>query len=220
MDNYIRSYCSIEPGCVWLNGEKYFEYKRKPFVINDFLSALYKHMGTDYRKFYKMDALSGLGFLASEILLAGSDREQPKTDMGIILFNKSSSLEADMNYQKTIQNKDDFFPSPADFVYTLPNIVTGEIALRNKIYGETMFYVAAHLMTDSMMEVIDDALYASGMKCVLAGWTEVGAVDNTLECVMTLCTSKRTGLPAGLENIRTGESMILSESRLANLYDY
>ena len=220
MDNFIRSYCRIEPGCVWLNGEEYFEYKREPFVINEFLSALYKHMGTDYRKFYKMDALSGLGFLASEILLAGSDREQPKTDMGILLFNESSSLEADMNYQKTIQNKDDFFPSPADFVYTLPNIVTGEIALRNKIYGETMFYVSAHIMTNLIYELINDALYVSGMKCVLVGWTEVGAVDNTLECMMALCTSKRTGLPAGLENIRTGESIIFDEHTFYSLKNY
>ena len=220
MNSFIRSHCNIEPGCVWLNGEVYFEYERKPFVINEFLSALYKHRGTNYRKFYKMDALSGLGFLASEILLAGSDREQPKTDTGIILFNKSSSLEADRNYQKTIQNKDDFFPSPADFVYTLPNIVTGEIALRNKIYGETMFYVVSHFMTDSMSEAVNDALYASGMKCVLAGWTEVNTVDNTLRCLMTLCTSSRFRLPAGLEKIQTDENMIVDEHRFANLWHY
>ena len=220
MNNYIRSYCKIEPGCVWLNGEVYFEYEHKPFVINDFLSALYKHMGTDYRKFYKMDVLSGLGFLASEILLAGSDREQPKTDTGIILFNKRSSLEADRNYQKTIQNKGDFFPSPADFVYTLPNIVTGEIAIRNKIYGETMFYVSSRFLADKTSDVVNDALYSSGMKCVLAGWTEVNTVDNTLTCLMMLCTSNRFCLPAGLENIQTDENMIVDEHRLANLWHY
>ena len=42
-------------------------------------------------------------------------------------------------FQETIQHADSYYPSPALFVYTLPNIVTGEIAIRNKYYGETSF---------------------------------------------------------------------------------
>ena len=35
------------------------------------------------------------------------------------------------------------FPSPALFVYTLPNIVSGEISIRNKWGGESSAYVLA-----------------------------------------------------------------------------
>ena len=163
----IKSYCQIVPGWAGLNGETYFETKQKPFVMKNFFHALYEHIGIDYRKFYKMDALSKLGFLASEILLAGSDRNQPKPDMGIILFNKSSSLVADMNYQKTIQDKENFYPSPAEFVYTLPNIVAGEIAIRNKIYGETVFYTLRHFSEDSIYKVVEDAMCYAGINYAL-----------------------------------------------------
>ncbi|MDR0835735.1 MAG: hypothetical protein LBN11_04030 [Tannerella sp.] len=183
----IKSYCRITHGQVLLNGGLYHGYPHNEFIIHDFLSSLYTRIGADYRKFYKMDALSKLGFLSSELLLAGLDRETPKEDMGIILFNSSASLDADVKYQKTIQNKEDFFPSPSDFVYTLPNIVVGEIAIRNKIHGETVFYVLPEFQGDRICEIIRDTLTFSGMNRLLAGWTEVGAFDNTLSSMMFVC---------------------------------
>ena len=188
--NYIHSYCKITTGGVWLNGKKYFKSTSEPFVVGDFLTAIYKHIGVDYRRFYKMDVLSKLGFLASEILLANSDREQPKPDMGIILFNKNASLEGDRNFQKTIRDKDDFFPSPAEFVYTLPNIVNGEIAIRNKIYGETAFYVVADFQQDMLYEAIENMVNFAGMKRVLAGWAEVDAFTGEYNAFMVLCETQ------------------------------
>lgn len=170
-----------------LNGELYHEYSYNEFVIHDFLSSLYSRIGADYRKFYKMDALSKLGFLSSELLLSGFDKDTPKEDMGIILFNKSSSLDADAKYQKTIQNRNAFFPSPSDFVYTLPNIVIGEIAIRNKIHGETVFYVIPEFQEDMICEIIEETLAFSGMNCLLAGWTEIDIFDNILNSMLLLC---------------------------------
>lgn len=225
--NFIVSSCRIVPGCVWLNREVYFESTREPFDMNSFFSSVYEHIGIDYRRFYKMDALSKLGFLASEILLAGSDREQPKPDTGIILFNKNSSLEADMNYQKTIQHKDDFFPSPTEFVYTLPNIVAGEIAIRNKIYGETAFYVLRRFYSDTINDVIDDALHVGRIKCALGGWINVDIPKNAVDGFMMLCASMplkfaNNGftpcLPAGLKGVRTGNIDFLTYSDIIDLY--
>jgi hypothetical protein len=134
-----------------------------------------------------MDALSKLGFLASELLLVDFDREALKEDMGIIFFNKSASLDADMKFQKTIQHKKDFFPSPSDFVYTLPNIVMGEIAIRNKIHGETVFYVIPEFQGDTIYDILKDTFLFSGMNYLLAGWTEVDTFANTLNIIMLLC---------------------------------
>ena len=90
-----------------------------------------------------MDTLSKLGFIASELLLNTEENRsfEPREDRAVILFNRNASLQADTAYQTTIQDPDNFFPSPAAFVYTLPNIVTGEIAIRNKYYGETSFKI-------------------------------------------------------------------------------
>ena len=224
--NCIVSCCKITPGHVWLNGELYLKSAHEPFEMNDFFFDIYKHTELDYRRFFKMDAMSKLGFLCSEVLLAGSDREQPKPDMGIILFNKNSSIEADVNYQKTIQNKEDFFPSPANFVYTLPNIVTGEIAIRNKIYGETAFYVLHRFATDTISEVVDDTMYAAGIKCALTGWIDVNISNNEVDAFMMLCVSLpwKTGtgkvplyLPTGLKGVSTGEISRLTDIDIVDL---
>ena len=198
--NYIHGYCTINPEGVRLNGTMCFVPNPEHFPMRDFFAAAYRCLQIDYRKFYKMDALSKLGFLASEWLLKGFDREQPKEDMGIVLFNRGASLEADAAYQETIRDEENFFPSPAEFVYTLPNIVTGEIAIRNKIFGETMFYVLPAFRPETIGDIVNDALTATGMRYVLAGWTEVDS--HIFDGRMFLCstdnepiTDKRSSLP-------------------------
>jgi hypothetical protein len=176
---------------VLLNGETYLEADGKPFVMHDFLSAVYARLRVEYRRFYKMDALSKLGFLASELVLGDVDRTSPKEDTGIVFFNRSASLETDRRYQRTVQDKNNFYPSPSDFVYTLPNIVTGEIAIRNRIHGETAFYVLPAFRSDSLRAAVEDMIRIAGMRYVLAGWTEVDAFSGTLDCRMTFCEAGR-----------------------------
>jgi len=89
----------------------------------------------------------------------------------VILFNRSASLADDVEYQRTI-GKDGFFPSPAVFVYTLPNIVTGEIAIRNKYFGETSFYVLERRDDEVMKEVVEQTFQDPMTKSVIAGWLE------------------------------------------------
>ena len=103
-----------------------------------FLKALYKKEQISYPKFYKMDSLSKLGFLTSERLFKECDvlEKYPKEEIGVIIFNSSASLDTDLAYQQTIEDKANYFPSPSVFVYTLPNILVGEICIRHKINGE------------------------------------------------------------------------------------
>jgi uncharacterized protein YqgQ len=216
--NYIKSYGRIVPGRVLRDGEVYFE--SDGMRVHDFLSDVYRKLGIEYRKFYKMDTLSKLGFLAAELVLDGIDREKPKEDMGIVLFNRSASLETDFKYQQTIQDKNDFFPSPADFVYTLPNIVTGEISIRNKMYGETVFHIIPDFQCDSVCEVIDDMIHQGDMKYVLGGWTEVDMISGLLSCFMVLCEAGTTGRSeiAGYFS-KEGLKIPLINDNLEELYD-
>jgi len=105
--------------------------------------------------------------------------------MGIILFNRSSSLDADKAYQQTINDKDNFFPSPAVFVYTLPNIVTGEIAIRHKIHGETAFYITSSFQPAIIEEIGKAAFASSGLKYLLTGWIDVS--NDKMDVCMMLC---------------------------------
>lgn len=147
------------------------------------LTTLYKQMIGNYPKFYKMDGLSRLGFVASEILL---NAEKGETDVerreeegerlleerAIIFFNHSSSIASDRNYKESINDKNNYFPSPSIFVYTLPNIVTGEIAIRNHFHGETSFFILPDKDERMMEEILQASCRDAQSKSFLTGWID------------------------------------------------
>ena len=84
--------------------------------------------------------------------------------------NRSASIKNDTDYLATISDGN-YYPSPALFVYTLPNIVTGEIAIRHHIQGETSFYV---LDNPEQLEPIVQSTLATrhSPAVILTGWCE------------------------------------------------
>ena len=164
----VKAHVSITPEKV-IVGEKILTFGS---TGADLLVEIYRKNVGDYPKFFKMDPLARLGFIASELLLKEEDsRRTDCEDRAVILFNRSASLADDAEYQKTI-GKDGFFPSPAVFVYTLPNIVTGEIAIRNKYYGETSFYVLEDKDEKVMKEIVEQAFQDPVTESAIAGWLE------------------------------------------------
>lgn len=135
------------------------------------LTSLYKQMIGNYPKFYKMDGLCRLGFVASEILLNAEKGETDK-ERAIIFFNHSSSIASDRNYKESINDKDNYFPSPSIFVYTLPNIVTGEIAIRNHFHGETSFFILPNKDERMMEEILQASCRDAQSKSFLTGWID------------------------------------------------
>lgn len=151
------------------------------------LTLLYKEHIGDYPKYYKMDGLSRLGFVASELLLHGDGKNAPNHQekrTAVILFNRSSSIDADRKYQTSIADND-FFPSPSVFVYTLPNIVTGEIAIRHQWREETSFYILPERNDALMQQIAQASLAANGAEQVLTGWIDYED-ENNYECELTI----------------------------------
>ena len=140
----------------------------------DLLTALYRQYVGDYPKYYKMDPLSRLGFIASELLLQaeGAERFVACDDRAVIFFNHSSSVCADRQYIETIADPDNCFPSPSVFVYTLPNIVTGEIAIRNGDHGETSFYILPRQDDRLMQQILQASCLDSTTQSILCGWLD------------------------------------------------
>lgn len=138
------------------------------------LTSIYKQKIGGYPKYYKMDGLCRLGFVASELLLQaeGEERFVECDDRAIVLFNRSSSISSDKKYLESIQDKDNYFPSPSVFVYTLPNIVTGEIAIRNHYHGETSFYILPQEDVVQMREILETTFMDRNTKSVLTGWID------------------------------------------------
>ena len=138
------------------------------------LTALYRQYVGDYPKYYKMDPLSRLGFIASELLLQaeGAERFVACDDRAVIFFNHSSSICADRQYLETIADPDNCFPSPSVFVYTLPNIVTGEIAIRNGYHGETSFYILPRRDEHLMQQILQASCLDLATQSILCGWLD------------------------------------------------
>lgn len=149
---------------------------------NGMLTSIYKQYVGNYPKYYKMDGLSRLGFVASELLLQAEGKKNAganehadaagnaKEDVAIVLFNHSSSVDADRKYMETITDSEAYFPSPSVFVYTLPNIVTGEIAIRNQIHGETSFYILPSKNEQQMEEILEASFADEQTQEILTGW--------------------------------------------------
>ena len=154
------------------------------------LTFLYKTRINNYPKFYKMDALARLGFVATELLLQ-KEREtegnKDHHDRAVVFFNQSSSEHADRIFLSSISDPENFFPSPAAFVYTLPNIVNGEIAIRNDYHGETAFYLLPQKDERIMHLITQATLLDDYHKSIIAGWLEYKNENNFLAELSIIC---------------------------------
>lgn len=163
------NYVKISASSVEVNGERIETISSGSGMLKE----IYAQRIGNYPKFHKMDILCQLGFVASELLLiseAGT-RFKERDDRAVILFGLNSSYYTDVQYQKTISDKDNYFPSPSLFVYTLPNIVTGEIALRNNYHGETSYIVVEN---KQQMEWHIDTLTKTSrtFNSMICGWID------------------------------------------------
>lgn len=137
------------------------------------LTAIYRREIGDYPKFFKMDPLCRLGFVATELLLQGeTGRFIPREDRAVVLFSHCGSLCNDLRYLRTIQWPDAYYPSPSVFVYTLANIVTGEIAIRNRYYGETSCFLLQDDTPDTEAALIEAAWADPATRSLVCGWID------------------------------------------------
>jgi len=135
------------------------------------LSTIYKNLSMGYPKFHKMDPLCRLGFIAAELLFSVSPM-QNGDNHAVIAIGHGGSIVNDTRYHKTIAHPDAYFPSPAVFVYTLANIVTGEIAIRHKIYGESSSYLISTFDPATITQLLLSTFADSGINRITGGWID------------------------------------------------
>ena len=167
--NRITASCRISDQSISRNGDTVFENKGAD--LSDFLLSVYRHFELNYPKFYKMDNLSKLGWLAAEVLLKGSlsAGDYQAEEIGITLANANSSLDTDLKYYETVKE----IPSPALFVYTLPNIMIGEICIRNNFKGESAFFVSPEFDADFLERYVNDLMDNNVLQACICGWVDL-----------------------------------------------
>jgi hypothetical protein len=191
--NIITASCTISNSHVYKNGMRIFE--REGLKASELLAGLYSFIAPDYPKFYKMDNLSKLGWLATEILLRDSFAANSylMEDIGVVLCNSNASLDTDLRYIKTVSE----YPSPSLFVYTLPNIVIGEICIRHKFQGENAFFVFDQFQPGFIHQYASGLLDAGVLKVCICGWVEILA--ESYRAAVFLVERKEDGLAFSAE---------------------
>ncbi|MEQ8304688.1 MAG: hypothetical protein RIB47_14940 [Cyclobacteriaceae bacterium] len=175
MKNVVTSFCSIRNRQIVKDGQIVF--RSEEGLLQAFLEKAYSELKLSYPRFYKMDRLSQLGWLASEIIFGGGSYPPNLPDLnkvGLVLANRNSSLDSDIAFHQSISK----VPSPSLFVYTLPNIVLGEICIRNGFKGENAFFVQESFDTSFLVSYVDMILSNGNNAKCLAGWVDVLGEDH------------------------------------------
>lgn len=161
---------SVSEGKIIRDGKPVFTSPSPDF--GEFARAEYHASGRQYMKFFKMDNLCRLGYLACEYLLDGIGFSPE--EMALVFCNSSSSMDSDLRHLKTMAaNGGESGASPAVFVYTLPNVVSGEICIRHRIKGENTFFIAEDYEPEKLRDYASLIMSRNGLKYCVAGWCEL-----------------------------------------------
>jgi len=163
-------------------------FKEKPELFSTFIKNAYKFLQTDYPKFFKMDNLSKLAFLAADVLLKNEKLSEAENNIALVFSNSASSLDTDRRHQKSIENNTEFFPSPAVFVYTLPNICLGEISIRHRLFSENSFFIFDRFNAEHLQFYANSLLQCGKTEKVLCGWVDFD--ENNCEAFLYLVENK------------------------------
>ena len=172
---------------VSLNGNVLFS--EVPITIgtedfSTFIKNAYKFLKTDYSKLFKMDNRSKLAFLAADVLLKSENLSEEENNIALVFSNKASSLDTDRKHQAAIENDAYYFPSPAVFVYTLPNICLGEISIKHRLYSENSFFIFDRFNAEHLQLYANSLLRSGKAEKVLCGWVDLD--ENSYEAFLYL----------------------------------
>lgn len=172
----LTKYVKIKEGRVWIDGllDDSISHDESANDFKTFAKEVYQAYAIKYPKFYKMDKMSKLGFLSTEILLKDIDLSAYRPEeIGVLFANSSSSLNNDYRYQQSIKE----IPSPSVFVYTLPNIVVGEICIRHDFKGESLFLVRESFDYRFFYNYCRYLFMECEQKAIIIGWVEIDMND-------------------------------------------
>lgn len=140
------------------------------------LNNMYKKTLISYPKFYKMNPLCKLSWL-NVVELFNDDRGivnwKNNDRLGTVFFNKSSSLVSDIAHMKAYRLGKNNSVSPSIFVYTLPNIVNGELAIYFGWNGYSNFLIADNNSLEEILYQVKLGFQAGYYDACLAGVIEI-----------------------------------------------
>lgn len=148
----------------------------------------YRSLQCNYPKFFKMDVLCKWAIVGADALLQSNNQSliegYDKTKIAVVLVTKQGCLEVDKRYLQSAQE----IASPALFVYTLANIMLGEICIQYGFKGEQTCMVQDNFDTTELNFWVNDLMTNRGMDACLCGWVDANNSDK--DVYLTWVTKK------------------------------
>lgn len=160
---------------------------------------LYRLQGHNYMKFFKMDLLCKWAWLGAETLLVDNGTHVydgiDKSKIAVVLMTGHGCIDVDKKYLASMSD----IPSPALFVYTLPNIMLGEICIRHGFKGEQLCLVNERFDAEELHFWVTDLLEKRGMEACLCGWAD--AYDNNKDICFFWVTKQKGETPFTINHL-------------------
>lgn len=133
----------------------------------DICNELYRSLNINYPKFFKMDILSKVALIITEVLLQQNNFQHLNTNnTAVVLATTNGCITVDQQFNESISS----IPSPALFVYTLPNIMLGEICIKHGFKGEQMCFIQDEPDQAFLNTYAEDLLMNRNSSAVLTGY--------------------------------------------------
>ncbi len=173
---------------------------------SELFTAAYHQLNINYPKFFKMDNLCKTGFIAAELLLKENNIQSNylPEQKGIVLSSRNSSLDTDIRYNASTATN----PSPSLFVYTLPNVLVGELCIRNVIKGETACFVFDTFDADFQTDYVNSLFEKGNLKTCISGWADFFDEKAEAFIYLTEQSESSNGTLHNAENIKNIYSKI------------
>lgn len=196
---YINRWIHIDDRQVLKDGKSLLSADE--YVLIKEPQELYRKLSLNYMKFFKMDLLCKWAWLGAEVLLSNEGdyvyEGVEKGKVAVVMMTGNGCIDVDKKYEATRAE----IPSPALFVYTLPNIMLGEICIRHGFKGEQMSLVSDKFDTEEIYFWVNDLLENRGMDACICGWAD--AYDDTTDVCLFWVTKGGSGTSFTKENLES-----------------
>ena len=144
----------------------------------DAVTEIFKKFVADGSRFFKMDLYSRLAYAGTALLAKDTLEGTAPEERACIIFTGNGSVLADRKHLASFSTPGEFYPSPAVFINTLPNIVLGEIAVRFGVKGETSLVMLPGRDDALMDRIVDLTVRSTRPAAVICGWVDCGSEDS------------------------------------------
>lgn len=194
----MATYCSIQPNSIKHNDECIFAVR--PEESENFFLDAYRHFGLAYPKFHKMDRFCQLGFLTALPIVPTADRYDP-AKTGLLIASKSGSYFTDNHYFSRVFAEEKVNYSPAQFTYTLPSAVLGELSIQHNIQGENYLFLQSEYNFDLLRDYAKSLFHDQKLDTCLIGWMDYYGPDQFLSTFIWVERSDLINLDTIILNI-------------------